>query len=505
MESKDSAALEEDLYLKKKSWWKRPFPWIAVVVIAAGGSTYAIVRQHTTASASPAYQIRWIQASTGTVSQAVSFSGTLEPTNQATVSASGTLKSVSVKVGQKVKKGQVLAHLDTSSLELQLEQAKAQLSSAQAKLAQAQEPTTTTVKGQTQTTQPDPNVVAQAQASVDQANANVISIENQISACTITSPISGTIMTVANPNSSTSTSSSTSSSTGTGSGGGSGSLSGGGSASGNTIATITDLSSSHFEVQASVAQADVSQVHPGQQARISLSSTGGGFLTGKVKSVQLIPQTSSGVTTYPAIIQVDKPTQSGITMLPGASVSVEVTEKQAKNVVTVPTAALTQSHGQIGVYEKAGTGGASGSGATGGSGGSSASSGANGRSGGSSSNGSNGQSSAAKTQSASTSNVPSGLVFHPVSVGLYGGNTVQITSGLKSGQQIALVLPIASQSSGSSSSNGGSGSAFRGIGRLSGGGGFGGGNFNRGGTRNSGGSGGGSASRSSSSRTGGGN
>ncbi|QQE80651.1 efflux RND transporter periplasmic adaptor subunit [Alicyclobacillus sp. SO9] len=464
METEQSTQRNEELYLTKKAWWKRPFPWIAVVIVLAGGGTYAVVRQHTKKTAAPLYQIRYIQARTGTVAQTVSISGTLEPINQATVSASGTLQSVSVKVGQKVKEGQVIAHMDTSSLDLQLELAKAQLASADAKLAQANETTTTTVKGKTQTTQPNPNVVAEDQASVDQANAKVVSIENQIAACTVKSPIAGTVMTVANP-ASTSTVTISTTSSGSGSSGAKG-----GNSSSKSIASITDLSSSDFEVQANVAQADVSKIHPGQRADISMSSIHGPRLVGTVESLQLIPHTSSGVTTYPVIVKVNKPAGSGVTMLPGANVSVVIVEKQARNVVTVPTAALVQRRGQVGVYEKT-TGSSS----------------ANGRTTSGSASGT--QTSKGGTRGHSSNSqfaAPANLQFHPVTVGLYGGNTVQIKNGLQAGQQVALVLPSSSQSSSTGSSAGRRGFGLGGgFARFAGGGLGGGRRFAGGGTRGS--------------------
>src|SRR5262245_48637286 len=73
----------------------------------------------------------------------------------------GTVTSVNVKVGDQVKAGQVLAQLDASDLQLQLQQAQANLKSAEAKLAQANGGSAT------------PQDLASAQASLDSAKAQL--------------------------------------------------------------------------------------------------------------------------------------------------------------------------------------------------------------------------------------------------------------------------------------------------------------------------------------------
>jgi HlyD family secretion protein len=74
---------------------------------------------------------------------------------------SGTITSVAVKVGDQVQAGQTLAQLDTSDLQLQVQQAQASLKAAEAKLTQ--------VKGGSPTEQDKAN----AQASLDSAKAQL--------------------------------------------------------------------------------------------------------------------------------------------------------------------------------------------------------------------------------------------------------------------------------------------------------------------------------------------
>ena len=195
-------------------------------------------------------------------------------------------------------------------------------------------------------------------------------------------------------------------------------------------------------MDATVDQADAANIKPGQSAEISLSTTGGETLTGKVESIGYTPQTQAGVTVYPVTIQVNSPSQQNVQLLPGQSVSVTVTEQQANNVLELPTAALTQRRGTTGVYVKAGQG--------------------------SDTTDSQG------TDTAVGAKVPSGLQFEPVSVGLYGGNWAQIKSGLSEGEQVAVLIPAQSTNSstrGSGSNTGGVLNSFGGYGGGYGGGG----------------------------------
>lgn len=81
-----------------------------------------------------------VAVSRGSVVATVSATGSVVPaaTADLSFSASGRLKELNVTIGQAVQKGDVLARLETSDLELQVVQAKAQLASAEAKLKSLQ-------------------------------------------------------------------------------------------------------------------------------------------------------------------------------------------------------------------------------------------------------------------------------------------------------------------------------------------------------------------------------
>jgi HlyD family secretion protein len=110
------------------------------LIYAAGGAllvvaivTFAIVRSHATVN----YATEAVAQQT--LVQSVSASGTVNPQNNISVGTqvSGTIQTIYVDYNSKVKKGQVLARIDPSSFQAQLDQANAGLAQSQALAAEA--------------------------------------------------------------------------------------------------------------------------------------------------------------------------------------------------------------------------------------------------------------------------------------------------------------------------------------------------------------------------------
>jgi HlyD family secretion protein len=100
-------------------------------------------------------------AALGNIEETVSATGSVSTEKQAALAfeTGGPIAEVLVEIGQQVEAGQLLARLDTTSLDWQVARAEAALETAQARLAQAQQP-------------PGQDEIASAQAALDSALSN---------------------------------------------------------------------------------------------------------------------------------------------------------------------------------------------------------------------------------------------------------------------------------------------------------------------------------------------
>jgi HlyD family secretion protein len=129
----------------------------AVILLGVG----ALLVQRQTRTSSAEVVAPTAVATRGSIEETVSASGNVAANQEATLTfaSSGQIDQVLVEEGQQVKAEQVLARLDTGSLEWQIARAQASLNTAQARLEQAQKPATA-------------EDLASAQAALDSAQAN---------------------------------------------------------------------------------------------------------------------------------------------------------------------------------------------------------------------------------------------------------------------------------------------------------------------------------------------
>jgi multidrug efflux pump subunit AcrA (membrane-fusion protein) len=112
---------------------RRPLEW-GLAIVAVALVAIAVTSLGTGSSSSSAATKRTATVGKGVVQSTVSGNGTLEPAQKVKLSfgASGEVTAIDVKSGEKVKVGQVLAEVDSSS-------ARASLASAEAQLIEAEE------------------------------------------------------------------------------------------------------------------------------------------------------------------------------------------------------------------------------------------------------------------------------------------------------------------------------------------------------------------------------
>jgi len=261
-------------------------------------------------------------ASSGTIRQTVSATGTIAPMHEADLSfaVSGAVTSVSATVGAKVAKGAALARVDRAALRIDVEAAKAALTAARSQLAADQASSATAAQLQSD------------EASLRSVPSSLTSAKAALADATLRSTISGTVATV-----NLAVGDQVSGSTG----GSSPSAAAAASTAAST-AQIVVISTDEFVVNASVGASDLGSVRKGLQAQVTPTGAPDAIF-GTVRSVGLVAASStSGSSTFPVVIDVTGKV-SGV--YSGSSADVSIIVKQLQNVLTVPTAAISNRNG----------------------------------------------------------------------------------------------------------------------------------------------------------------
>ncbi len=144
---------------------------VVVLLVAAGAFGW----QRLTASAAPSTRVESVAVTRGSLTATVSAAGNVSAPSTAALafSSSGKIAQVAVRVGDQVKKGQLLMQLDTTDLELALKTAQVNLASQQA----SYDSTQATLQFAIQTAQAN---LASAQASYDSAQTQAATNLDQL-------------------------------------------------------------------------------------------------------------------------------------------------------------------------------------------------------------------------------------------------------------------------------------------------------------------------------------
>jgi len=272
----------------------------------------------------------------GDVVQAIDATGRLEAVTTVQVGSqvSGTIKALHADFNSRVRRGQVVAELDPSLFETEVEQAQAtvarldadvvrarvQSEDAQAKLARARDlaarqlisasdletAETTAHAADAALTSAQADVV-QAQASLNQANVN-------LSHTVIRAPLDGVVIsrnvdvgqTVA------------------------------ASMQAPTLFQIAnDLT--RMQVTSNVDEADIGKVRVGQRASFQVDAYPGETFSGAISQVRLNPVIESNVVSYVTVIDVSN---TDLRLKPGMTATVSIQVAKAMDTLRVPAAAL---------------------------------------------------------------------------------------------------------------------------------------------------------------------
>jgi HlyD family secretion protein len=239
----------------------------------------------------------------------VTATGYVQPVDKVEVGTqvSGVIEKIYVDFNSQVKRGQLLAELDKSTLSEKLVQAKASVSSAESDLQFTQQNYDRVkqlydAKAATQTSFEDAiNRLAQARTSVANAKANLQQAQVNLGYAEIYSPINGVILHRAVEQGQTV------------------------AASFNTPTLFTianDLK--RMKVEAAIDEADIGQVRLGQNVRFTVDAYPEDVFAGTVQQIRLQPTVTSNVVTYTVIIEAPNPDEK---LFPGMTASVTVIVK----------------------------------------------------------------------------------------------------------------------------------------------------------------------------------
>jgi HlyD family secretion protein len=329
----DDEEFEDEISESERPWWRRP-KGIAVIagvlIIALLVGSFAVVH-----SRPKPITFQYATLTTGglvtTVSATGPVAGALYAVN---FSGSGTISEIDVKLGQQVKAGQVLAKLDSTSLQAAVTQAQIQADNAYITEQQA------LAKCSSEGSNAPFDCVQSAENQYALALQSLQTAESNLADDTLKAPHAGTITAIngivgGTPGTSNTTSTG---STSTGSSSGSG-----------TFIQIADLSS--LQVAAAVNEADIGSVAVNQPVTFTVSAYSSRIFRGTITNISPIGQSSSNVVTYPVTINVSSatssatgPTSSTATsdpLLPGMTASVTIITAQRSGVILLPATALT--------------------------------------------------------------------------------------------------------------------------------------------------------------------
>jgi macrolide-specific efflux system membrane fusion protein len=283
---------------------------LGVLAVAGAAWAYQLVTGTEGAASASTGLTRTVAVSQGDVSETVSASGSVESAATATAdfATQSTVTSIQVKVGDTVKKGQVLARADATESQAQLDAAEANLSAANASLDRAEE-------------SGDDASIATAEAQVTEAQASVTEAERAVAGTVLKAPMAGTVIAI--NGSIGGSSAGSSASTG---------ADGGGSTGFMELANLASM-----QVSASFAEADATKLKQGQAAAITWSALAGATAQGKVASIAPTATTSNNVNSYAVVVSIDD-LPEGIRI--GQTVTAVVTVAEARGVLRVPAAAV---------------------------------------------------------------------------------------------------------------------------------------------------------------------
>jgi HlyD family secretion protein len=261
----------------------------------------------------------------GDIQEHVTASGSLSALVSVDVGSqvSGKITHLYVDFNSPVRKGQLVAEIDPTVYEAQLQQAQGDLASARADV---------TLKGQNlqrkkilvplkAASQLDLDQataeLAQAQATITIKEAALHSAQANLGYCKITAPVDGIVISRKVDEGQTVI-----------------------AAMSTPVLFTVAQDITKMNITADISEADIGQVKVGQDVEFGVDAFPNEVFHGKVSQVRKSPTTTQNVVTYQTIIAVANPEQK---LFPGMTADVSILVLERNNVLKIPNAALRYS------------------------------------------------------------------------------------------------------------------------------------------------------------------
>lgn len=293
--------------------------WL-LAVLAVGGAGWWVERDVVNGNGTAQYKT--IPLERGEIVQTVTANGALGAVQTVTVGSevSGKIVELLVDFNSTVTNGQMLARLDASTYQRQLEQAQAELESSQAslKLAEANFKRAKELIDLNLVSQADYDQVqaslAQAKAALRMKDASLSKVQVDLEKTTIFSPMDGVVISRAVDVGQTVAA----------------------SLNAPTLFTLAqDLRKMRIEAQ--ISEADVGGVAEGQAVTFTVDAYPAHTFTGTVSQVRFEPVIVQNVVNYIAIVDVDN---ADLKLRPGMTANASVVTARRDNVLRLPNSAL---------------------------------------------------------------------------------------------------------------------------------------------------------------------
>ncbi len=266
----------------------------------------------------------------------VTATGTIEPINQVDISSelSGRVRAVKADFNDAVKKGEILAELDTDKLDAAVQSARASVIARKASLTEAEATLTERADGYERAQQLAKRGIAsqesllsskaswlRAQAAIETAKANVLVAEaelrlqetNLAKAC-ICSPIDGIVLNRTVEEGQIVAA----------------------SLQAPTLFTLAE-SLTRMDLTVDIDEADIGQVKIANPADFTVEAWQDRTFKATISQLRFAPETVDGVVTYKAVLDVDN---TDLALRPGMTATAEIRVADHKDVLAIPNAAL---------------------------------------------------------------------------------------------------------------------------------------------------------------------